>query len=85
MPDDARSELVAQINTLLSRVEDPDGDPLAQISTLIATGPYLDALARHVVNAAREQAVSWDDIAIAYGTSALNVQQRFGSTRPRDD
>lgn len=81
MSDEARAELAAQIRALLTRVEEPSDDPLAQISTLIAVGPYFDALARMLVTEARERGVSWDDIGTAYGTSAQNVEQRFGSTR----
>ncbi len=46
---------------------------------------YLEALTRELVDEAREQGHSWQDLAALLGTSPENVRARFGSYRDYGD
>jgi hypothetical protein len=85
MTDDPRRELVAQLAHLIDQAADDSAPILPRITTAIAANGYLEALTRQLVGDARDKGHSWEDLAGVFGTSAVNVQHRFGALRRYDD
>ncbi len=85
MPNDPRQELVDQLTHLIGQAVDGDSPVVPRISTAIAAGGYLEALVRDLVTEAREEGVSWEELAQVFTTSPANVRHRFGSYRQYDD
>ena len=46
---------------------------------------YLEGLTRELVDEAREEGRSWDELAAVFSTSAANLRARFGSYRDYGD
>ncbi len=85
MPDDPRRELVAQLGHMLEQATDDGAPILPRITTVIAAKGYLEALTRQLVTDAREKGHSWEDLAVVFATSPVNVRHRFGDLRQYDD
>ena len=85
MPDDPHDEIVLSLGSLIDQAKDEDNSATARITAAIAAKTYLEALTRRLVNTAREEGTSWDDIAVLLGTSPVNAKARFGDYNSYDD
>lgn len=85
MMSDQRAEYLAMIRNLLDQVSDETTPIIPRIAATLATNPYFEALTRSLVDDARQEGTSWDDLAEAVGTSPANVQARYGNYRDYDD
>lgn len=85
MADDPRTELFTALRSLLDQIADDDIPAISRIASTIASQAYLEALTRNLVDQARDQGASWDDLGQVFVTSAANVQNRFGTYRNYDD
>jgi hypothetical protein len=81
----ARDEVAAQLAHLIGESTDASSPALSRLQTLITAAQYLETLRRYLVDEAREQGTSWEDIAQAFGTSVVNVRQRFDTYRRYDE
>lgn len=81
---EGRAEYMAMIKRLLDQVSDESSDFVSRIAAALATNPYFEALTRSLVNDARDEGLSWDDLAEAVGTSPANVKARYGNYRDYD-
>lgn len=81
MPDydpDAPDEIVVSLASLIQQAQDDAVAATARITAAVQAKTYLEAYTRRLVNAAREEGTSWDDIAVLFGTSPVNAKARFG-------
>lgn len=85
MATDPIAEPLAALHGLVNQAGNTEEGINARLAASIAAGPYLEALTRTLVNEAREQGSTWDEIGEAFGTSPTNVKARFGSYRSYDD
>lgn len=73
------------IRNLLDQVGAESTPIVPRIAASLATNPYFEALTRSLVDDARREGISWDDLAEAVGTSPANVKARYGNYRDYDD
>jgi hypothetical protein len=85
VPDDPNDEVLVSLNRLIEQAKDDDNPATARIHAAIAAKTYLEALTRRLVNKAREDGTSWDDIAVLFGTSPINAKARWGDYNDYDD
>lgn len=85
MPDDPHDEIVLSLGALIEQAKDEANAATARIAAAIAAKTFLEALTRRLVTMAREEGTSWDDIAVLFGTSAINAKARFGDYNDYDD
>ena len=85
MPTDPHDEIVISLDSLVEQAKDEENSPTARITAAIAAKTFLEALTRRLVNLAREDGTSWDDIAVLLGTSPVNAKARFGDYNDYDD
>jgi hypothetical protein len=85
MPDDPNDEIVVSLNRLIDQAKGDEGPATARIKAAVTAKTYLDALTRRLVNEAREDGTSWDDIALIFGTSPVNAKARWGDYNDYDD
>ena len=85
VPIDTSGESFVALRTLLDQVADNDVPAAQRIAATIAAQQFLETLTRQLVDEAREEGASWDDLGEAFGTSPANVRSRFGSYRSYDD
>lgn len=85
MPDDPHDEIVVSLNRLIEQAKGDEGPATARIKAAVTAKTYLDALTRRLVNEAREDGTSWDDLALIFGTSAVNAKARWGDYNDYDD
>lgn len=79
MPEiDPNDEVVFALNRLFEQMIDPSIPPVSRITAVVAARTYLDALTRRMVNEAREQGSTWEEIGVLFGTSAVNAKARYG-------
>jgi len=78
VPDDPHDEIVLSLTSLIQQAQDEAGAATARITAAIAAKTYLEAYTSRLVNTAREEGTSWDDIAVLFGTSPVNAKARFG-------
>ena len=79
MPEiDPNDEVVYALNRLFEQMIDPSIAPVSRITAVVAARTYLDALTRRMVNEAREQGSTWEEIGVLFGTSAVNAKARYG-------
>ncbi|MEW6152992.1 MAG: hypothetical protein AB1673_03240 [Actinomycetota bacterium] len=84
-PDpDAPDEILLGLTSLIDQAKDPAGSPTARIQALIASKAYMEGLTRRLVNEAREQGVTWEDLAVIFGTSPVNAKARYGDYNDYD-
>ncbi len=61
------------------------GDEATPVSERVSAAniarQYLEALTRELVDEARDEGHSWDDLATVFATTPENVRARFGSYR----
>ena len=88
MPDfdpDAPDEIVVSLNSLVQQAQDETCAATARVTAAIQAKTYLEAYMRRLVNTARAEGTSWDDIAVLLGTSPVNAKARFGDYNDYDD
>jgi hypothetical protein len=85
VPTDPHDEIVISLDSLIEQAKDDANSPTARITAAIAAKTFLEALTRRLVNLAREENTSWDDIAVLFGTSPVNAKARFGDYNDYDD
>jgi Clp amino terminal domain, pathogenicity island component len=87
------SEPAVRLDDLIHhvRAQEPDGDPLAQLSAAVLVGEHLgeaaDHLIGHFVDQARRTGASWTDIGRSMGVTKQAAQKRFvagGLPEPTD-
>ena len=79
MPEiDPSDEVVYALSRLFDQMIDPEIPPVSRITSVVAARTYLDALTRRMVNEAREQGSTWEEIGLLFGTSAVNAKARYG-------
>ena len=78
VPVDPHDEIVLSLTSLIEQIQDDGSAAAARISAAVQAKTYLEAYTRRLVNLAREEGTSWDDIAVLFGTSAVNAKARFG-------
>jgi hypothetical protein len=69
----------------LSELRATGGDPLGTLRVVAKYRSLLDEVSRRAVLIARQTGRSWDDIAVAVGTSRQAAWQRYRSLAPPDD
>ena len=74
----AADEVVLALARLIDQAQDESIAPTARIVAVIAARNYLEALTRRLVNEAREQGITWEEIGRLFGTSAVNAKARYG-------
>jgi hypothetical protein len=78
-PDpDAADEVLVGLSRLIDQAQDESIAVTSRIVAVIAARNYLDALTRRLVNQAREEGSTWDDLGRLFGTSAVNAKARYG-------
>jgi hypothetical protein len=85
MSSEAPDEVVLALRGLFDQMGDTSVPVVSRIAASVQVGPYLEAFTRRLVDEARDDGASWDDLAHALGTSPQNVKSRFGSYRDYDD
>jgi hypothetical protein len=84
VPDDPHDEVTLALGRLIDQAKDDAAPPTARIQAVIAARTYLDALTRRLVNQAREEGSTWEDIGVLFGTSAVNAKARYGDYNEYD-
>ncbi len=74
----AQDEVLLGLNRLIDQAQDESTPVTSRIVAVIAARNYLDALTRRLVNDAREDGSTWEDIGRLFGTSAVNAKARYG-------
>ena len=74
----AADEVVLALARLIDQAQDESIAPTSRIVAVIAARNYLEALTRRLVNEAREQGSTWEEIGRLFGTSAVNAKARYG-------
>jgi hypothetical protein len=85
VPDDPHDEIVLSLGSLIDQAKDDANSATARIAAAIAAKTYLEALTRRLVNTARDEGTSWDDLGVLFGTSPVNAKARFGDYNDYDD
>lgn len=85
VPIDTSGESYVALRSLLDQIADNGSPATARIHATIAAGAFLESLTRRLVEEAIDEGISWDDLAVPFGTTAANVKSRFGSYRRYDD
>lgn len=85
MPIDPHDEIVVSLESLITQAWGGEGSATARIQAAVAAKTFLDALTRRLVNEARDDGTSWEDIALLFGTSAANAKARYGDYNRYDD
>jgi hypothetical protein len=85
VPDDPHDEIVLSLGALIDQAKDDANSATARIAAAIAAKTYLEALTRRLVNTARDEGTSWDDLGVLFGTSPVNAKARFGDYNDYDD
>jgi len=85
MPVNPEGEAFAALRALIEQLADNDVPAISRITATISVAPYLEAITRTLVDDARADGASWDDIGQAFATSEMNVRARFDSYRTYDD
>lgn len=81
---DPHDEVLVALARLIDQASDGSTPATTRIVAVIAARNYLEALTRRLVNEARDDGTSWDDIAQLFGTSAVNAKARYGDYREYD-
>ncbi|MGH9224425.1 MAG: hypothetical protein ACRD2W_11755 [Acidimicrobiales bacterium] len=84
-PDsDSPDEIILGLTRLIDQAKDESIPAVARIQAVISARAYLDGLTRRLVNQAREDGSTWDDIAVLFGTSPVNAKARYGDYNDYD-
>ncbi len=82
---DPNDEAIVALYRLLAQARDETTPPLSRITASIAARTFLESLTRRLVVEAREGGAGWEEIAVVFGTSPMNIKARFGDLRQYDD
>lgn len=85
MAEEHLRESILALRSLVDQAADAEASITDRLAATVAASPYLDALTRSLVNDARENGSTWDDLAHSFGTTPANVRARFGSYRSYGD
>ncbi|MGH9276950.1 MAG: hypothetical protein ACRD12_02410 [Acidimicrobiales bacterium] len=85
MPDDPNDEVVVALNRLIEQAKDDAIPATDRIVAAIQARNYLEALTRRLVNEARDNGSSWEELGAIFHTSAANAKARYGDYRSYDD
>ena len=84
-PDDnAPDEITLGLTSLMNQAMDTSIPPVPRIQAVISARAYLDGLTRRLVNDARENGSTWEEIAVLFGTSPINAKARYGDYNDYD-
>lgn len=83
--DDRRAELIETVRRMTEQIADDRESALTRLASSIAASQYLETLTRSLVDEAREQGASWDELGSTFGTTGANARARFGSYRRYED
>lgn len=75
---EAHDEVLLGLSRLIGQASDSTTAVASRIVAVIAARNYLEALTRRLVNEARDEGTSWEDIGQLFGTSAVNAKARYG-------
>lgn len=81
-PDD---ETLVALYRLVAQARDDSTPALSRITAAIAARTFLETFTRRLVVEAREAGAGWEEIALLFGTSAMNAKARFGDYNQYDD
>ncbi len=82
---DRNDEITVALYRLIAQARDESTAPLSRITAVIAARTYLESFTRRLVAEAREAGAGWEEIAVVFGTSPMNVKARFGDYNQYDD
>ncbi len=82
---DPRDEAIVALYRLLAQARDASTAPLSRITAAINARTFLESLTRRLVVEAREGGSTWEEIAVVFATSPMNVKARFGDYNRYDD
>ncbi len=87
VPDDVdpADEATFGLYRLLAQARDETTPPLSRITAAIAARTFLESITHRLVGEAREGGASWEEIAVVFGSSPMNVKARFGDYNRYDD
>jgi len=78
-------ESVQGLRSLVNQIADPSVPAVTRIAATNASRSYLEAITRNLVEEARNDGVTWLEIADLFVTSERNVKARFGDLHKYDD
>jgi len=78
-------ESVQGLRSLVNQIADPSVPAVTRIAATNASRSYLEAITRNLVEEARNEGVTWLEIADLFVTSERNVKARFGDLHKYDD
>lgn len=81
----AADEVLIGLSRLIEQAQDESTAATSRIVAAIAARNYLEALTRRLVNVAREEGSTWEDLGRLFGTSAVNAKARYGDYNDYDD
>jgi hypothetical protein len=79
------AESIAGLRHLVNQIGDPSLPATGRIAATNAARSFLEAVTRNLVAEAREQGVTWLEIADLFVTSERNVKARFGDLHDYGD
>ena len=82
---DPADEATVALYRLLAQARDGTTPPLSRITAAIAARTYLESLTRRLVMEARDEGAGWEEIAVVFGTSPMNIKARFGDYNRYED
>ena len=82
---DPNDEAVVGLYRLLAQARDEATPALSRITAAITARTFLETLTRRLVGEARDGGATWEEIAVVFGTSPMNVRARFGDYRQYGD
>ena len=85
MPDDPNDEVVVALGRLIDQAKDDSIQVTNRIVAAIQARNYLESLTRRLVNEARDNGSSWEELATLFHTSPANTKARYGDYRSYDD
>ena len=74
----AADEVLVGLSRLIDQAQDESIAVTSRIVAVIAARNYMEALTRRLVNEAREQGSTWEELGHLFGTSAVNAKARYG-------
>ena len=84
-PDaDAPDEIIVGLTSLIDQAKDPSIPAVPRIQAVVSARAYLEGLTRRLVNEARENGSTWEEIAALFGTSPVNAKARYGDYNTYD-
>jgi hypothetical protein len=73
-----QDEVLLGLSSLIDQAQDESIAVTSRIVAVIAARNYLEALTRRLVNEARQEGSTWEQLGQLFGTSAVNAKARYG-------